>query len=61
MWRLELLQLPVQLFAEVMIIEVSHDLLLMFPMPAAMAATGNLLVCCSVLSRLHHHAPKDAG
>lgn len=45
------------------IIEVSHDHLLIFPMPAAMAATAYfmLLVPCSVLSRLHHHAPQDAG
>jgi hypothetical protein len=51
-----------QLFAEVVVIvEVSHDQLLIFPMPAAMADTANLLGSCSVLSRLNHHALKDAG
>jgi hypothetical protein len=51
-----------QLFAEVVVIvEVSHDHLLIFPMPAAMADTANSLVLCSVLSRQTHHAPKDAG
>jgi hypothetical protein len=50
-----------KLFAEVVIIEVSHDLLLIFPMPAAMAVAAKLLVCCGVLSHFLHYVLTDGG